>query len=65
MHGLQTCVQKSKAQILKELREKAADRKKWREIVTTIVRVIPDSSNLTPLRSLPLFSLAVTLSSTR
>ena len=27
-------VKKSKAQILTELREKAADRKKWREIVT-------------------------------
>ena len=36
-------VKKSKAQILTELREKAADRKKWREIVTNIVCVVCDS----------------------
>ena len=36
-------VKKSKAQILTELREKAADRKKWREIVTNIVSVVCDS----------------------
>ena len=36
-------VKKSKAQILTELREKAADRKKWREIFTNIVCVVCDS----------------------
>ena len=36
-------VKKSKAQILTELREKAADREKWREIVTNIVCVVCDS----------------------
>ena len=36
-------IKKSKAQILTELREKAANRKKWREIVMNIVCVVCDS----------------------
>ena len=36
-------VKKTKVQILTELREKAADRKKWREIVVNIVSVVCES----------------------